>query len=152
MGVFDRDEKTWKDLDCEKVNFEFSSVSKDPEAGHWGWGCGGAPHEDHEYSISRVDDQLSEVRYKMPDCINRMLRIQAEHAAEKARRDIRYAMGCHSYSGDSKCPLEKEEAHEELHSIMTKLSTEAFLKAPLVKSKVLILFQGLFPVAGILVS
>jgi hypothetical protein len=96
MGAFDRDEKTWKDIDWEKVNFDGSAVSDDPEAGHWAWGCGGRPHEDNEYSISRVDDQLNEVRYKMPDCINRMLKVQGECAAEEAKRKIRSAMGCNS--------------------------------------------------------
>ena len=34
MGAFDREEKTWKDLDFEKVNFDSSYVSDDSEAGH----------------------------------------------------------------------------------------------------------------------
>lgn len=102
--LLDRDEKTWKDLNWDAVNFESSQKSKDPNAGHWGWGRGGSPHGDHEYSISYVDDELKETRYKMPAAISEMLRMAQEWGKEDAKKEIRAKIGCYS----STCPMEEE--------------------------------------------
>lgn len=61
----DRIEKDWKDLDFDKV---------DMDSGNWSWGRGGHPLSDYQYSISHVSDKLVETRYKMPLCINQMLK------------------------------------------------------------------------------
>ncbi len=92
MFEMKRIEKSWEDLDFTKVNFQSSSESDDPEAGHWGWGRGGGPLKDQEFSISHVDEKLVETRYKMPPCINEMLINQRLHGAEEAKGAIKRAL------------------------------------------------------------
>ncbi|MCG8431387.1 MAG: hypothetical protein MJA29_09475 [Candidatus Omnitrophica bacterium] len=93
MSVFDREEKTWEDLDFTRVNFKSSGESDDPEAGHWAFGRGGSPLQSHEWAISHVDDDSHETRYKMPDCISHMLNLQHKFGKEEAQRDIKHALG-----------------------------------------------------------
>jgi hypothetical protein len=82
--MFDRVEKELKDLDASTVNFE---------DGHWTWGCGGHPLNDREYFISYTADGCSEIRYKLPECINQMLRLQYRYGGEHAMEEIRRALG-----------------------------------------------------------
>ena len=80
-----RIEKKLIDLDTSKVDFE---------NGSWGWCRGGHPLRDGQYAISHVadDDELTETRYALPDCINKMLRQEAKRGADEARRKIRIAL------------------------------------------------------------
>jgi len=114
MGLFDRNEKTWKDIDWDAVNFESSQKSKDPNAGHWGWGRGGYPHGDYEYSISYVDDKLDETRYKMPAAISEMLRVASACGKDEAWRELRAKLGCSSNG----CPMEEETIPEKEEKMM----------------------------------
>ncbi len=62
----DRTDKSWKELDFDEVDFD---------SGNWSWGSGGGPLSDNEHTISHVSDgDLHETRYKMPDCINNMMK------------------------------------------------------------------------------
>lgn len=82
----DRIEKDWTDLDCSEVDFD---------CGNWSWGRGGSPLQDWDYSITYVasDTDLTETRYKLPECLSLMLRRSEQHGAEDAKRTIRNAIG-----------------------------------------------------------
>lgn len=80
----DRIEKNWKDLDLEKVDFS--------QGGNWNWSRGGLPLLDYEYAISHYSENGTETRYKLPPCINKMLKQQYSLGANEARRKIRSAL------------------------------------------------------------
>jgi len=77
------------ELDISDIDFE----SVDFNSGKWHWGCGGHPLQDHEWFIAYVDDDLVETRYKMPSCINKMLRMRYEYGQNDAKRSIQSALG-----------------------------------------------------------
>lgn len=79
-------EKTYKELDWESVNFD---------NGSWSWGRGGYPLNDDEYFIYFVasDRNLTSTRYKMPDCISRMLKIAYRQGEQDAKMKIKNAIG-----------------------------------------------------------
>lgn len=57
-----RIEKDWTELDFTKVDFK---------SGEWLLGCGGLPLLDDQYAITYINSEdLSETRYKLPECLN----------------------------------------------------------------------------------
>jgi hypothetical protein len=84
MAFPDRNEKELKDLDTSTVDFD---------NGEWTWGNGGHPLTDQDFFISHTDDGLTETRYKLPECISRMLRTQYRHGQEDAQVAVRAALG-----------------------------------------------------------
>lgn len=85
----DRIDKSWKELDFDEVDFR-SRAEGGP--GRWGYGQGGHPLQDQEWSISFIDENYTEIRYKMPSCINEMLSFQRQHGAEEVQSAIRKAL------------------------------------------------------------
>lgn len=83
-----RIEKDWKELDFEKVDFDYKGPGL-----QWTWARGGSPLEDYEWSISSIDQEMNETRYKLPECFNTMLNRQFQFGAESARGKIRSALG-----------------------------------------------------------
>lgn len=81
MSVFDRIEKSWKELDFDEVVFE--------EGSFWNWGRGGAPLKDYEWHISHYDKDMQETRYKLPAILNEMLERRYKEGMEKKLQDIR---------------------------------------------------------------
>ncbi len=77
-------EKSFDELDVEQVNFK---------SGDWIWGNGGFPQKDDEYSISYIDESMIKTRYKLPECINYMLKTQHEWGDACRSRKIRDALG-----------------------------------------------------------
>jgi hypothetical protein len=80
----DRIEKSFTDLDIDAVDFQ---------SGNWSWGCGGHPLRDNEYSISHVSAKLVETRYKLPECINYMLKRQYGFGDSERIGKIKKALG-----------------------------------------------------------
>jgi hypothetical protein len=80
----DRIEKDFSEIDADKVDFQNSE---------WTFGRGGHPLKDHEWSISHIDEDLNETRYKLPACINKMLHRQYQWGKDKALRNVRNALG-----------------------------------------------------------
>lgn len=78
-------EKSWRELDFDKVKYD------DNEG--WFWGNGGHPLNDSETSISSYDAEGNEVRYKMPQCINNMLRRMYERGMQNTQERIKRALG-----------------------------------------------------------
>ena len=79
-----RIEKDFSELDLSAV---------DLNSGNWAWGRGGHPHENHEWSISHIDSDMVETRYKAPHFINVMLTLQERHGKESAQATMREALG-----------------------------------------------------------
>ena len=79
-----RIEKAFSDLDISKVDFS---------SGRWHYGRGGLPHGDFEWSISHISDDMTETRYKLPDCLSKMLNTQYSHGVDEGRlRERRSAL------------------------------------------------------------
>jgi hypothetical protein len=79
-----RIEKPYTDLDWNSVYFG---------NGNWSWGNGGYPLDDNEFFIAHTDDKFVETRYKMPICINEMLKVQRRHGNDEKLRMIQSALG-----------------------------------------------------------
>ena len=75
--------KEFNELDVDLVDF------KD---GRWGWGQGGHGLKDDEFTVSFVDDDLNETRYKVPTCICKMLKLQYKYGGDDAKRKIHAAL------------------------------------------------------------
>lgn len=82
--------KSWKDLDFDAVDFNSG----------WAWSRAGT-----SFSISHVDEDLAETEYKMPSCINSMLRQERRFGKESVRSEMKKVLGCCCSSGNS-CPLD----------------------------------------------
>ena len=89
-------EKSWKDLDFDEVDFESKGKVQ------WSFGRGGYPLDDHEHSISRYEEKfnekykgndIEEIRYKLPQCINKMISLNKEWTKAEIQEDIRRALG-----------------------------------------------------------
>lgn len=84
----DRIEKNWTELNFDEVDFE---------SGEWSFGCGGYPFQDGEYGISRhcheTESEVVEIRYKMPKCINKMLKRRYENGVVEQQDRVRKALG-----------------------------------------------------------
>jgi hypothetical protein len=80
-----RTDKSWRDLPFDEVKYD--------DNGEWGWGNGGYPPNDLETSISSYDAEGNEVRYKMPQCINIMLRRMYECGTQDTQERIKRALG-----------------------------------------------------------
>jgi len=78
-----RIEKNWSDLDFDTVDFD---------DGNWGFSSGGHPHNTGEWSICHADDDLNETRYKLPECINHMMRLQRKWGDDDAIGRIKHAL------------------------------------------------------------
>ena len=76
--------KTWRDIDLNSVDFESQE---------WSYGMGGFPLNDGEWSIDHLDKDMNETRYRMPQCINIMLRRRYENGLNEAKSKIRSALG-----------------------------------------------------------
>lgn len=83
-----RIEKDWKELDADKVDFNHKGPLQ-----QWTWSRGGRPLEDWEWSISAINEDLTETRYKLPECLNTMLNAQFRYGEESARGKMRNALG-----------------------------------------------------------
>ena len=83
----ERIEKSWKDLDLDTVDFGESIGD-----GQWSFSAGGSPHESGEWSIYTYNEDDVEVRYKLPECINRMLALQRKWGDDEATGRIRNAL------------------------------------------------------------
>lgn len=80
----DRIEKDISEIHWDSVDFK---------SGSWSWGRGGLPLKDNEYSISYVSEELIETRYKLPQCINIMLRRTEEWGKTDAQGKMKRALG-----------------------------------------------------------
>lgn len=82
-------EKNWKDLDLDKVDFG-TDVAGNTQ---WSFSAGGHPHGSDEWSIYTYTDDETQVRYKLPECINEMMRLQRKCGGDEATRRIRSTLG-----------------------------------------------------------
>ena len=80
----ERIEKDFSELDWSKVDFQ---------SGYWSWGRGGLPYKDSEYSINYTDDKLVQTRYKLPGCINDMLKNRYNSGTRDTKRAIQNVLG-----------------------------------------------------------
>ncbi len=78
-------EKSHTELDWDLVDFDSD----------WTWGMGGHPLQHDEWAISYIDDALIETRYKMPSCINRMLKLRYKHGVDDKLRKIQIELEIH---------------------------------------------------------
>lgn len=80
----ERIEKSITELDFDTVNFY---------SGQWTWGCGGHPLTDDEYSITHfaVDNVVS--RYRLPECLNYIIRRSYNQGYQDALENARKALG-----------------------------------------------------------
>ncbi len=84
-------EKELSELD----NFEVVDLNDSA----WSWGRGGRPLYNDEHFISHTvfdddiaDDGYEETRYKLPEFMNVMLRIQEKSGSDNAKKTIRNAL------------------------------------------------------------
>jgi hypothetical protein len=81
-----RIEKDFSELDTSKVDFKGND---------WTFSCGGYPSEDHDWAISHIadDEDMTETRYKLPKCLNEMVRTISRWGREEAEKTMRRALG-----------------------------------------------------------
>lgn len=87
------------DKDFSEIE-DFSKV--DLKSHKWSWGRGGFPFGDDEHFISYLsleegvsEDFEVEIRYKLPDFINHLLKAQYQSGCKEAQDNIKRALGIH---------------------------------------------------------
>lgn len=82
--VENRIEKSFKDLDFDQVDFQQRN---------WMFSKGGLPLSDDEWSISYIDKEGTEIRYKLPHCINQMINAVSKNSVDGFKSKIRDLLG-----------------------------------------------------------